>query len=313
MSEGSQKFYELTPDGREVKQPQKIKSVLPRWILFALAGIGIGIVIVLLVVLILNLIGGDDQISEQAEQTLEQQYADCEDSKDPNACQSALRSELAREMGEISICEGLSSNEYANCISLIAYDRVDESLCNVLDSDEKNNCKDLVYQIKSKDELSLKFCRKIVDETLMVSCEKQITSLIIASGLCAEYDVDVSLCDAKRLMEDAATSGDANACEALGGESAEICLDIIVSVDEDKDGLTRKMEFENGTNDHDEDSDDDGLMDGDEVLYYGTSPINLDTDGDGYSDFEEVMNGFNPLLGLFRNSSIIKKMNYLYV
>src|SRR3989338_11614627 len=42
------------------------------------------------------------------------------------------------------------------------------------------------------------------------------------------------------------------------------------------------------------DSDNDGLLDIDEVKY-GTDPNKPDTDGDGYPDGEEVQNGYNPL------------------
>lgn len=44
----------------------------------------------------------------------------------------------------------------------------------------------------------------------------------------------------------------------------------------------------------DPDSDDDGLLDGEEVNTYGTDPLVADSDGDGESDFHEVSMGFNP-------------------
>lgn len=43
------------------------------------------------------------------------------------------------------------------------------------------------------------------------------------------------------------------------------------------------------------DSDGDGLKDRDEVLLYGTSPVNPDTDGDGLSDKDEILRGTDPL------------------
>lgn len=96
------------------------------------------------------------------------------------------------------------------------------------------------------------------------------------------------------------------------------------------DGLTNLDEFQNGTNPLDEDSDDDTLLDGNEVngtdlvpatdpldpdtdgdglgdevetntgivvsiLDTGTSPIKVDTDGDGFSDKEEIDAGTDPL------------------
>jgi hypothetical protein len=44
------------------------------------------------------------------------------------------------------------------------------------------------------------------------------------------------------------------------------------------------------------DSDFDGLMDGDEILIYGTQPFNPDTDYDGYSDPLEIFVGTDPLV-----------------
>jgi hypothetical protein len=45
-----------------------------------------------------------------------------------------------------------------------------------------------------------------------------------------------------------------------------------------------------------QDSDNDGLSDGDEIQVYGTDPYNADTDGDGRGDGEEVLAGTNPLV-----------------
>ena len=46
-----------------------------------------------------------------------------------------------------------------------------------------------------------------------------------------------------------------------------------------------------------EDSDGDGLTDGEETNTYFTDPHKADTDGDGFSDFVEVMGGSDPLDG----------------
>ncbi len=58
--------------------------------------------------------------------------------------------------------------------------------------------------------------------------------------------------------------------------------------DDDQDGLTTLLEFQNRTVPTDPDTDDDGLNDGDEVLVYGTNPLNPDTDGDTLTDGDEV-------------------------
>ena len=44
-------------------------------------------------------------------------------------------------------------------------------------------------------------------------------------------------------------------------------------------------------------SDNDGISDGDEIMVYGTDPMNPDTDGDGFDDREEIYLGTDPLNG----------------
>lgn len=61
------------------------------------------------------------------------------------------------------------------------------------------------------------------------------------------------------------------------------------SADDDKDGLGKCEEEKLGTDPNNPDTDNDGLIDGDEVLKYKTNPLKADTDGDGLSDGDEVM------------------------
>lgn len=66
--------------------------------------------------------------------------------------------------------------------------------------------------------------------------------------------------------------------------------------DPDVDGLNNLQELRNRTHPLLQDTDDDGLLDGQEVLTYGTDPLNPDTDGDGWTDGEEVLiYGTDPL------------------
>ncbi len=58
--------------------------------------------------------------------------------------------------------------------------------------------------------------------------------------------------------------------------------------DPDEDGLINSEEWDWGTNPYDRDSDDDGLLDGQEVHDLGTNPTRRDTDGDGLTDGYEV-------------------------
>ena len=65
--------------------------------------------------------------------------------------------------------------------------------------------------------------------------------------------------------------------------------------DPDLDGLTVLEEFLAGLDPFDSDTDDDGLLDGEEVNDTGTDPLVFDTDGDGVSDGLEVQVGSDPL------------------
>jgi hypothetical protein len=67
------------------------------------------------------------------------------------------------------------------------------------------------------------------------------------------------------------------------------------AADTDNDGLLDGEEVGTYlTNPLDPDTDDDGLLDGEEVHTYGTDPLNPDTDGDGLSDGDEIARGTDP-------------------
>ncbi len=69
------------------------------------------------------------------------------------------------------------------------------------------------------------------------------------------------------------------------------------AADEDEDGLSNLVEFQNASDPSKADSDDDGLSDGDEVLVHQSNPIQADTDGDGLLDGDEVnVHMTNPIL-----------------
>jgi hypothetical protein len=58
--------------------------------------------------------------------------------------------------------------------------------------------------------------------------------------------------------------------------------------DPDQDGLTNLEEYLIGSNPYNPDTDNDGLLDGEEVDVYGTDPTRRDTDGDRLTDGQEV-------------------------
>ncbi len=66
-------------------------------------------------------------------------------------------------------------------------------------------------------------------------------------------------------------------------------------VDQDQDGLSDFRESQLGTDPTKPDTDNDRVLDGEEVDLYGTDPKKADTDGDGASDGTEIEVGTNPL------------------
>ena len=65
--------------------------------------------------------------------------------------------------------------------------------------------------------------------------------------------------------------------------------------DFDEDGLTNLQEYEHGTEPYNEDTDGDGLKDGEEINTYGTDPLKFDTDDDGLYDGDEIYFETDPL------------------
>jgi hypothetical protein len=65
--------------------------------------------------------------------------------------------------------------------------------------------------------------------------------------------------------------------------------------DGDGDHLTSREEKRVGTDPRSDDSDGDGLHDGEEQLFLGTDPTRADSDGDGVEDGAEVELGLDPL------------------
>jgi hypothetical protein len=87
-----------------------------------------------------------------------------------------------------------------------------------------------------------------------------------------------------------------------GFEDANVCLDPLAgdsTADPDSDGLTNLTEYGIPTDPCDDDTDDDGIIDGEEVVPgldgFVTDPANRDTDGDGVDDGSELDAGSNPV------------------
>ncbi len=123
--------------------------------------------------------------------------------------------------------------------------------------------------------------------------DKSLDDLTEIDTLLAGEDSDVTA-----LLDRAATARAEleNLKKTVKSLIAKIASSATAMSDGDGDGLTNKEEFLLGTNPYDDDSDNDGILDGVEVNIYGTDPLNIDTDGDGLYDGFEVQYGFDPLI-----------------
>jgi hypothetical protein len=83
-----------------------------------------------------------------------------------------------------------------------------------------------------------------------------------------------------------------------GRQSSNIIIITVVGsigdLDNDADGLTNDEEDTEGTDRDNADSDNDGLLDGEEVNLYLTNPLASDSDGDAMDDKYETDNNLNP-------------------
>jgi hypothetical protein len=66
--------------------------------------------------------------------------------------------------------------------------------------------------------------------------------------------------------------------------------------DRDRDGVNDDLEVNLGLNPDSDDTDYDGIGDGDEMYVYRTDPFARDTDGDGLWDFDELHYGTSPIM-----------------
>lgn len=116
------------------------------------------------------------------------------------------------------------------------------------------------------------------------------------------FDKDFSLsqaCDCVRIDDIRVLTKDKDQDGILDEWELEFGLDpndpSDAALDGDSDGLTNLEEFQNGTRPNDDDSDNDSLLDGDEINTFGTSPLSRDSDMDRLPDGYEVVNGLDPL------------------
>ena len=155
------------------------------------------------------------------------------------------------------------------------------------------------------------------DVTLLGAFDDQVRVSEVPSGgtdfgTSADYFIDIqvdradlSLLNRTRPFRVAAATGgeldlaaQAVDYDLCGGDASDdltqVWTDELV-IDADLDGLTATEEALLGTSPSGDDTDGDGLSDGDEVLEHGTDPLDDDSDDDGLTDGEEYEGGTDPL------------------
>lgn len=254
-------FYSLTPDPVPAPEPfykkRHFGMVVGAVVVAMLIGAGI-------IVFAANLI----RVNNQAKQEIATKAAAVKQMVEDGTPQT----EAARENGFIDGCQGQTGEEYANCVSLIAFDAMDSKACGALTDAEKEACTNGVLLLKLQAGKDYKACDQITDEVMKTACQAAVTQSAVQAGECVLYGVAPVNCEAKIALDAVVAAGDPASCVSLAeGERAK-CQDIFNSTDADADGLTLAEEHTHGTSDQ-----------------------QTDTDGDGYTDGEEVASGHDPL------------------
>ncbi len=126
------------------------------------------------------------------------------------------------------------------------------------------------------------------DDVAVASVSFSIDNTIVFTDTSAPFNYSLTIPNGDSL-EIFATAID------LGGNSTQSeLINLIIQPDADKDGLGDDEEVDvYGTDPNNADSDDDGLLDGDEIAI-GSNPLMKDTDSDGFEDKDEVDAGTDP-------------------
>lgn len=226
--------------------------------------------VVLITVFLVNLFGSRTLTKDMS--ALDKAIENCATAENPEACKADARTDAARNGEGSRACAGLERDALRNCVALAAYASLDEDECAALSGDEKQSCVDQVRLRRALANDDYAACAAISDDDVRTACEQKLLFLVVADGACAQYGVDVTVCDAETRQRAIIDAGDYDACATLSSAAADECREIFASTDRDADGLNRREES-----------------------MLGTSDDHADTDGDGYTDKQEVESGHDPL------------------
>lgn len=235
--------------------------------------------------------------SEDIQSATELYIESCQNEKDIQGCIESAGPRLAQQTGNIKYCDELEGEMADSCIALAALTSNNINDCKkITNIDLQASCNDAILALTLEHEDGYDACQDFSSQEVRVSCQNAWILSSVLSGDCDHPAITEDQCAFGAILERAITARDPDICAEIFDEELEIyCEQRVDGGDRDFDGVSADEEEYQGTSDYDSDSDDDGLLDGEELYTYFTDPLNPDTDGDGYLDGVEVIGGYDPL------------------
>ncbi len=289
-------WYEVDQQGEpKLSLMEKLKPKMKPVIIGILAVISI-LIIALLVFAVIRLfysVGNNEQIAQNTELYIEA----CQNEKDIQKCVESASLRLAQQTGDSKYCSELTGEKLDSCLNLSALTSLSLDDCSgISDENIRNNCNDAVLSLSMTGGFSYEDCSKYSDDEKIYECQQSWIFDRILNSECDYPQIAKEDCESGAIISEAITKQDPDVCGRISHEGMhDRCVEMTAPGDRDFDGVDSDEEVYQGTSDTDSDSDDDGLMDGEELSEYSTDPVDSDTDGDGYLDGEEVLSGHDPL------------------
>ncbi|HAL50133.1 MAG: S-layer domain protein [Candidatus Uhrbacteria bacterium GW2011_GWD2_41_121] len=295
FNENQVDWYDVDNQGERV--PTWKERMLPKLKPVLLIA-GALIVIVLIIFGMYSLIKFFYSSDSQEIQSATELYIEaCQNEKDIQGCIQSAGPRLAQQTGNVKYCNELEGQAVDSCIVLAALTSNNITDCQkVGDQELKSACNDAILTLTLTYEDGYDACQDFSSEEGRVSCQNAWILNSVLNGVCDHPAITQDQCAFGSILDLAITTRDPDVCAQIIDEELKIyCEQRVDGGDRDFDSVGADEEEYQGTSDYDSDSDDDGLMDGEELRVYFTDPLNPDTDGDGYLDGVEVVGGYDPL------------------
>ncbi|MFH1611317.1 MAG: thrombospondin type 3 repeat-containing protein [Patescibacteria group bacterium] len=221
----------------------------------------------------------------------------CQSQKDVQKCIDNASPQLAQETGNKEYCTSLTGDRYDSCLVLSALtSHLIDDCKGIQNIETKNQCNDAITALTLPLNYTYEDCSDYIDSNNREQCQASWVFDTMVAGDCGHPQITSQMCEDGAKISEAITKRNPDICDDITDILlARNCIELTSPGDRDFDNVDADEETRQGTSDTDSDSDDDGLMDGEELFKYNTDPTNADTDGDGYSDGEEVLSGHDPL------------------